>query len=120
VKKLVLLVEDEKIVGGGMKGLLEICGLEVIWVRDSPSAFKTYDDRKLEIEVIVLDGYLEKTSKNTTIKFIEYVKADGFTKAIIATSTSELLVKNMMRAGCTDHCKKMEILDCLKDANLIS
>jgi len=110
IKPLVLLVEDHPIVGNGMKSHLEAEGYEVIWAKDTKEARTAYDLRKGEIKKAVLDGSMAGTSGDTTVPLIEYMKTDGFEGLMLATSGLDYLVKEMMIAGCTDHCHKMDFL----------
>ena len=110
IKSLVLLVEDHPIVGKGMKSILESEGYEVIWAKDTKEARAAYDLHKGEIVKAIFDGSLAGTSGDTTVPLIEYMKADGFGGLMLATSGLDYLVKEMMAAGCTDHCHKMDFL----------
>lgn len=111
MKKLVLLVEDHFMCGRGMKTLLELEGYEVIWAKDTKEAREAYDLRKGEIAKIILDGEMTETSKDTTIPLIEHMKADGFKGLMLATSSLDSLVREMMKAGCTAHCHKTDFLN---------
>ena len=110
VPLLVLLVEDHPVVGRGMKSLLESEGYEVLWAKDTKEARTAYDLRRGEIKKAVLDGSMAGTSGDTTVPLIEYMKADGFGGLMLATSGLDYLVEEMMAAGCTAHCLKMDFL----------
>ena len=117
-KKLVLLVEDDQFTGENMKALLELEDFEVILATNTPDSFKAFDLNKDKLTAIILDGSMEKTSGNTTIPLIEYIKAQGFGGYILAASSSPVMRMEMMVAGCNDHCPKAHFLTHLKMAKI--
>jgi DNA-binding response OmpR family regulator len=118
MKKLVLLVEDHQSTGENMKLLLEYEDFEVIWATNTLDALKAFDSNKDQLTAIVLDGYLENTSRDTTIPLIVYMKAQGFSGYMLAASSSSEMRREMMVVGCTDHCPKEHFLSCLEKAKI--
>lgn len=118
MKKLVLLVEDHHVVGENMKKLMEYEGFEVVWATNTPDALKAFDSRKDQLAAIILDGYLESTSGDTTIPLIGYMKTKGFKGYMLATSGSLEMRREMMKAGCTDHCPKEHFMSHLEMAEI--
>lgn len=114
MKKLVLLVEDHQLTGESMKKLMEYENFEVIWVTNSSDAFTAFDSNKDKLAAIILDGYLESTSGDTTIPLIKHMKDQGFGGYMLATSGSLDLRREMVKAGCTDHCPKEHFMSHLE------
>jgi CheY-like chemotaxis protein len=115
MKKLVLLVEDDEVVGQAIKLLLEDDGWEVVWAKDRYEARDLYTAHKHEITAAVFDGYLEKTCGGNTFEIIRIMREDNFKGPMIAASSNPDMRKDMIRAGCTDQCPKDSISDCLID-----
>ena len=105
----ILLVEDDKILGQGVKTLLEIEGFETVWAPDGKAALEEFEfQRQNGFDVILLDWMLPELSGIEICKYLRNQRRGNFNGGIIfLTAKAELddCVEGL-EAGADDYITK--------------
>lgn len=102
---LVLLADDlPEVLEGWVNTLTEygIPCMTASTLEDLNRGFAMYKD---DISAIILDGCIPGHEVNT-IEFIKMARASGYTKPIVAASSSQLYRWDMVDAGCSHQAPK--------------
>ena len=102
---LVLIADDLPHVIEAWESALTEYGIAVAKATTIRELCETFFAYEHEIDAIILDGCIPGDRPNT-ISFIDIVRQFGFTKPIIAASSSERYRANMMSWGCSHQAPK--------------
>ncbi len=85
--KLILVVDDEEIVRGMTKQILQGRGCEVLTANDGEEAVRVYQARHKEIDLVILDMIMPRMSGREA--YLEMKKIDPDVRAVLSSGFSE-------------------------------
>jgi hypothetical protein len=109
---LVLIADDLPDVIRSWESELDEYGIGVVKATTIRQLCEVFFAHEFEIEAIILDGCIPGHSPNT-IPFVRLVREIGFTKPIIAASSSEVYREMMLNAGCSHEAPKEQAVELL-------
>jgi CheY-like chemotaxis protein len=101
---LVLIVEDDEDIIDVLELSLEF--VRVVVARTVQEAEEAL--QKHEFNAVVMDGHV-KGSEPVTIRLVRLIRFLKPHLRIIATSSDDKLLQQLMAAGCSESCKKYEV-----------
>ena len=108
----VLIVEDNK----GVLDFWQRCfaeqpwpelGLQFLWAATLGEAMNVFSSNQ-DVTLVVMDWYLKKPSgfTDTTLELVQWMRKQGFTGPMIATSSDSEYQEVLKGAGCSHACDK--------------
>jgi PAS domain S-box-containing protein len=79
----ILVVDDEEIIRETAKGILELCGYDVLVAVDGENGIRTYTEHKEDIKAVLLDMAMPRMSGKDT--YIELKKIQPAIKVVLAS-----------------------------------
>ena len=97
---LALIADDlPKVITHYKRELIHRFGISTVSATTLEQLYEVFDELFSEIDVIILDGCIPGNELNT-IDFIRRAREKGFTKPILAASSSPEYRAMMLEAGC--------------------
>jgi len=105
--RLVLIIEDDKVVALTQRHCLEDEGVEVLWANTIETARQILKERAKEISLIILDACLQSDKPNSMV-LIPEARNNGFNGIIIASSGNDEYSQTLLRAGANYKSDKVD------------
>lgn len=120
----ILLVEDDKILGQGVKTLLELEGCDTVWAKDGAEAIEDFNLNKQNgFDIVLLDWMLPELSGIEICRYLRHSRKGNFSGGIIfLTAKAELddCVEGL-DAGADDYITKpFEIKELIARINAVA
>lgn len=97
-QETILVIDDEEIIRTMLQDLLEALGYTVLLATDGEDALKIYQDRRDEIDLVIIDMIMPKMDGKET--YLKLKKINPDIKAILASGFSEdAVVQEILYAG---------------------